>query len=278
VVIDLNPVPASFGPFAVRWSGVLALAGLALAIWLGLRMVARRRLGRRAALDALAWGLPAGIVCGRVAYVLGYWDYYLTNASELWQPGVSGLSLWGGLLGGGLIAAARLGRDPLCRRRIFDAIVPGAALGVAMGRIGQFLDGSGQGVPAQLPWATRYVSPLAATPDFGVPRHPAQLYDAVAALGMCALVLALPRAAPAGSRVALALVGYGVARVASASARTDPTFLFGLQLGEWLALAGVLLGLWYGLGPVVSAVAGARAGQSDRARTEPTTREDSLAA
>jgi phosphatidylglycerol:prolipoprotein diacylglycerol transferase len=245
-------VVASVGPLAVRWFGLLALAGLGLAIWLSLRELSRQQLGRKLALDALAWGLPAGIVCARLVHVLGYWDYYLTHASALWQLNIDGLSLWGGLLGGALVAAARLGRDGYKRRRVFDAIAPNAALGIALGRVGAFLEGQGQGVPAQLHWATQYANRLAATPDFGVPRHPAQVYDALVALALFGLLLALPRRLPAGARFAAFLVLYGAARLALGALRLDPAFLFGLQIEQILALGAIVAGTVYGMRPLVS--------------------------
>ena len=56
-------------------------------------------------------------------------------------------------------------------------------------------------------------SPLAATPDFGVPRHPAQVYDALIALALFGLLSRAPPGLPAGSRLAAFLVLYGVARL-----------------------------------------------------------------
>jgi phosphatidylglycerol:prolipoprotein diacylglycerol transferase len=275
VVVTINPVVLELGPLAVRWFGLLALVGLALAVWLSLRDVRRLGLGRQQALDALAWGLPAGLLVGRLVHVLGWWDYYLTNPGAIWQLNVDGLSLWGGLLGGLLIAFARLKRDPLRRRRILDTIAPNVGLGIAVGRLGAFLDGHGQGLPSDLPWATQYASPLAATPDFGVPRHPAQVYDALIALALFALLSRAPPGLPAGSRLAAFLVLYGVARLVLGSVRLDPAFLFGLQIEQILALAGIGFGLVYGLRPVVQLRRRARlpAGQAEQRQ-----REDSLAA
>ena len=262
MLVTLNPVVAEIGPLAVRWFGLLALIGLGLAVWLSMRDLERRALGRRQALDALAWGLPGGLLVGRLVHVVGWWDYYLTDSGAIWQLNVDGLSLWGALLGGLGIAFARLRRDPLRRRRIFDVIAPNAALGIAIGRLGAFLDGHGQGLPSDLPWATHYANRLAATPDFGVPRHPAQLYDALIAFG---LFVALSRAppglpVPAGSRLAAFLVLYGVARLVLGSVRLDPAFLFGLQIEQILALGAIGFGLVYGLRPVL---------QSRRARLAP---------
>jgi phosphatidylglycerol:prolipoprotein diacylglycerol transferase len=279
MTVAINPVLLSFGPLAVRWFGVLALLGLGVAIWLSLREVERQGLSRRLALDALAWGLPAGILVARPVNVLGAWDYYLTHAGQLWQLNLDGLSLWGGLLGGALIAAQRLKRDPTRRRRILDAIVPYAALGIAIGRIGQFIDGAGQGLPSALPWAAVYTSPLAATPDFGVPRHPAQLYDALVAFALFGLLKALPRGMRAGTATALFLVAYGGARVILGYVRLDPAFLFGLQIEQLLALGGMLFGIAYGLRPALAsrlARSRIRAGANGEQAGVPA--EDSLAA
>src|SRR5579859_8095156 len=259
MIISFNPIVFALGPLAVRWSGLLALLGLGLAIGLSLRALDRAqsdgaKLGRQRALDALAWALPAGLLCARLLHVLEYWDFYLTRAGELWQLNLDGLSLWGGLLGGLAIGAARLKRDPLKRRRILDTIVPYVALGIAVGRVGMFLDGHGQGLPSNLRWATMYSNPLAASPDFSVARHPAQLYDALIVLALGGLVLGVPRRAPAGSRFAVFLVGYGVARLALGAVRLDPTFLFGLQIEQLLALVAVACGVVFGMRPLLGGV------------------------
>jgi phosphatidylglycerol---prolipoprotein diacylglyceryl transferase len=278
VLIAIDPVVLTIGPLAVRWFGLLALAGLGLAIWRSLHELERQHLPRRLALDALAWGLPAGLLMARLVHVLGWWDYYLTHASELWQLNIDGLSLWGGLLGGSVIAFARLGsrRDPLRRRRMLDVVAPNIALGIAVGRLGAFLDGHGQGVPSDLPWATQYASRLAATPDFGVSRQPAQLYDALVALTLCVVLSTLPSRWPAGSRLAMLCVLYGSARLVLGAVRLDPSFLFGLQIEQLLALGGLGFGAWYGLRLALSSRLPSAAPAAEAGHPRP--RGDSLAA
>jgi len=252
VTIPIDPVLVSFGSLAVRWYGLLALAGLGLSVWLSLRELRRQQLGSRLALDGLAWALPIGLVGARLVHVLGYWDYYLTNQSALWQVNLDGLSLWGGLAAGGVIFAARLSRGgSMRRRRILDAVAPCALLGIAVGRMGEFIDGQGQGLPSNLPWATRYASPLAASPDFGVGRHPVQLYDGLVAVGLFAAIALAPRRLPPGMRLAAVLVGYGAARVAMGALRLDLAFAFGLQIEQLLALGAIATGIVIGVRPLI---------------------------
>jgi phosphatidylglycerol---prolipoprotein diacylglyceryl transferase len=275
VLVPVDPVLVNIGPLAIRWFGLLALVGLGLAVWRSLAQMERQRLSRPLALDALAWALPAGLLAGRLVHVLGWWDYYLTHAGEIWQMNIDGLSLWGGLLGGGAFVFARLKRDPLRRRRILDVLAPNVLLGIAVGRLGAFLDGHGQGLPSDLPWATQYANHLAATPDFGVPRHPAQLYDALVALGLFWLVSNLPRGLPAGSRLAALLVLYGLASLVLGALRLDPPFLFGLQMEQLLAIGAVAFGVCYGLRPLIEHL---RVGHHADASQTQRAAEDSLAA
>ncbi|MBV9328373.1 MAG: prolipoprotein diacylglyceryl transferase [Chloroflexi bacterium] len=278
MVIDFNPVLVSIGPLAVRWVGVLAVAGLGVAIWLSLHQLWHRRPDRDVALAALAWGLPAGLLSARLVYVLGYWNYFLTSSNELWQLNIAGLSLWGGLVGGGLIFAARLRVKGPRRRRILDAIAPYAALGIAIGRLGQFVDGQGQGLASTLPWATQYANHLAASPDFGVARQPAQLYDALVALALFALLKVLPRSMPAGTRLATFLFVYGLGRIIIGQVRLDPAFLFGLQIEQLLAIGCVMFGVGYGLYAVLGSSSAHDASRESNQAQVAHPKEDTLAA
>ncbi|HYW89535.1 MAG TPA: prolipoprotein diacylglyceryl transferase family protein, partial [Chloroflexota bacterium] len=87
--------------------------------------------------------------------------------------------------------------------------------------------------------------------DFGVARHPAQVYDALIALALFALLKALPQSLPAGTRLATFLVLYGLGRVILGQVRLDPAFLFGLQIEQLLALGCVAFGVGLGLQPLL---------------------------
>jgi phosphatidylglycerol:prolipoprotein diacylglycerol transferase len=242
IVLPLDPLLLSLGPLTIRWGNLLALVGLGLGIWLTLREARALGVARRPMLDALAWAVPVGVLTGRLAHVLEWWDYYLTRPADIWKFSPDGLSLWGGLLGGGLVALAVLGRRRSGRRaRSLDAAAPGVALGIAVGRLGMFLDGAGQGLPTGVVWATRYTSPLAATPDFGVPRHPAQVYDGLVVLALFGLMWVLRARLADGWRAWLFVVGYAAARVVLGALRLDPPFVFGLQVEQLIALGCLLV-------------------------------------
>jgi phosphatidylglycerol:prolipoprotein diacylglycerol transferase len=277
MTIPFDPILVTFGPLAVRWFGLLALVGLAVAVGGTLRALRADPKARAATLDALAWALPIGVVMARAVHVIGWWDYYFTHSGEIWQLSLDGLSLWGGLLGGGAVALARLGRDSPRRWQVLDAAAPSVALGIAIGRLGAFLDGHGQGLPSDAPWATQYANPLAATPDFGVSRHPAQAYDGLVALGLWLVLSRIPAQAPAGTRAVCLCLGYAAARLVLGSVRADPAFLFGLQIEQLLALVAVGWGVIVGA-RLLARIPRERLGSATAGAREQRPREDSMAA
>jgi phosphatidylglycerol:prolipoprotein diacylglycerol transferase len=248
MVIGVDPVLVALGPVAIRWSGVLALLGLAVGLGLTLRTARATGIPGERVLDAAAWSIPVGVLGARALHALGEWEYYLTRPADIWPVTLSGLSLWGGLVGGALVGARVLRRDPLLRARIADAAAPGLALGIAIGRVGSFLDGAGQGLPTDLPWGTRYTNELSAVPDFGVPRHPAQVYEGAVALVVFGLLLLLPRTAPTGLRFWTFLAFLGGARIALGGLRLEPAFLFGLQLEQLIALLALVFAVAQAVG------------------------------
>ncbi len=241
--LGFDPIVVAIGPLAVRWFGLLALVGLGVGVYVTLRQASFYGVERSAILAALPWALPVGVLSARFVHVVGWWDYYLIRPAEIWQLGIDGLSLWGGLAGGACAAFLALRRQSGMRKRAFDTAALGVAIAIAVGRLGAFLDGHGQGVPSDLPWATFYTHPLAATPDFGVPRHPVQLYDGL----LCVAIAALLARVPLGWRAATFGSLYAAARVTMSGFYLDSAFLFGWQI-EQIVAAGVgagaiLLGL-----------------------------------
>ncbi len=244
MLISIDPIPLQLGEVGVGWFGLAALAGLLAGIGLSLRLAGADGLPRGPLLDALAWTIPVGVVAARLVYVLGTWDQHVGDNESLWQLPLTGLSLWGGLAGGGLVAMALLGARGVDRRRVADVVASGLALAIAIGRFGELLQGIGQGLPTTLPWGVAYASPLAGAPDVGVPRHPVQLYDGLLALVLLGAVLVSRRwtIAP-GVRWWTFLAVYGAGRILLGQLRLDPAFLFGLQIEQLLAGAAVLVAL-----------------------------------
>lgn len=256
-VHDLSPIALQLGPLAIRWYGLMYLIGFALFLVLG-KLRARdawRGVSARDVDDLLFVGMIGVIVGGRLGHVVFYGplSYYLSNPLEIFAVWKGGMASHGGVIGVILAMAwfARSRKKPFLT--VADFLVPLVPLGLAAGRIGNFINGELWGRtadPVQVPWAVVFPQ---AGPE---PRHPSQLYQ----FGLEGLLLFAilwwysRRPRPAGRVAALFLIGYGVLRIVGEVYR-EPEALYGhmplgLSAGQWLSVPMVLagLGLWWLVG------------------------------
>jgi phosphatidylglycerol:prolipoprotein diacylglycerol transferase len=208
--------------------------------------------------DMLFYGMLGVVIGGRLGYVLFYaFDSLIANPWFLFRITEGGMSFHGGLIGV-ILAMWWLGRKS---GRSFwgvaDFVAPLVPIGLALGRLGNFVGGELWGRISHVPWAM--VFPNAIQPGGWqsaelraawasgaldhLARHPSQLYQALGE-GLCLFVLLAlysrkPR--PTAAVSGLFLVGYGVFRFVAEFFR-EPDAQIGFIAGEWLTM-GMLLSL-----------------------------------
>lgn len=251
---QFDPVIVSLGPVAVRWYGLMYVVAFIAFVMLSKLRVRRgltRELVESDIDDLLLYGVLGVILGGRLGYVLFYKpDYYLSHPVEILQVWAGGLSFHGGFLGV-LLAVAffcwRRGKRWIC---VMDAIAPTVPVGLAAGRLGNFINGELPGRVTDLPWGMWFPQ----VDRTALARHPSQLYQfALEGLALFALLWwfsSKPR--PVGAVSALFLIGYGVFRFLAEFGRQPDDFLgllaFSLSMGQWLSLpmiaAGIAMMAW----------------------------------
>lgn len=252
---DFDPIAFTIGPLKlgsmtlalpVRWYGLMYLVGFAQFVILG-KLRARQNLltgwHPRDVDDMLWYGIFGVILGGRLGYVLFYKPlYYFEHPAEIVQVWAGGMSFHGGFLGV-LIAlwffARRRGKRWLA---VTDFIAPLMPLGLAAGRMGNFINGELWGRVTNVPWGMVFAH---AGPE---PRHPSQLYEFLLEGVLLFIVLwtYTRRRRPLGAASGLFLIGYGMARFIVEFAREPDAFLgylaLGLTMGQWLSLPMILIG------------------------------------
>jgi phosphatidylglycerol:prolipoprotein diacylglycerol transferase len=244
---NIDPVAFSIGPLAVRWYGLMYLVGFAGGWWLGLRRIAQgvAPITRTQLDDVLFLAVFGVILGGRLGYVLFYKPgYYAAHPLEIFAIWQGGMSFHGGLLGMMLAMFFIAWRHGVPYLRLMDFLAPFAPLGIAAGRLGNFINGELWGRPTDLPWGMVFRG------AGDMPRHPSQLYEfALEGVALFAILWwfsSKPR--PTGQISALFLIGYGIFRFIGEFAREPDAFLgtlaLGMTMGQWLSLPMILLGLW----------------------------------
>jgi phosphatidylglycerol:prolipoprotein diacylglycerol transferase len=248
---QFDPVALQIGPLAVRWYGLRYLLACLAFFFLGRRRLAA---GPHASLtgmnsrdleDLLFYGALGVVLGGRLGYVIFYKPgYYLAHPLEIAAVWQGGMAFHGGLIG--VIVAIAL----WCRLRgkafwrVIDFVAPLVPLGLAAGRMGNFINGELWGRPTGANWGM--VFPQAGD---ALARHPSQLYQ-FAGEGLLLFAFlwwysARPR--PAAAVSAMFLIGYGTMRFAAEFARQPDAFLgflaLGLTMGQVLSVPMILAGL-----------------------------------
>ena len=172
-----NPIALSFGSLTVYWYGVL----FATAILFGLhfmKWVYKKESLDVESLDVMFVYIVVGIVVGaRVGHCLFYDPaYYLANPMKIFAIWEGGLASHGG--GSGVIFALWLyaRKNGLNYLWLLDRVaIPTALFGFFV-RMGNFMNSEIIGKTAEVPWAIVF------TRVDDIPRHPAQLYEAISYL------------------------------------------------------------------------------------------------
>jgi phosphatidylglycerol---prolipoprotein diacylglyceryl transferase len=254
---NIDPVALQLGPVAIRWYGLMYIIGFAIA-WL----LARHRAKQPGSswtpqqIDDLIFYSALGVIIGaRLGSILFYnFDAWLRDPVMLVRVWEGGMSFHGGLLGVMLamwLYGRKLGRGFF---EMTDFVAPLAPLGLAFGRLGNFINGELWGKPTDVPWAF-IVN--------GVPRHASQLYQA-ALEGVTLFVILWLFSARRPPRMAVSgmfALGYGVFRFAVEFVRLPDAHIgylaWGwLTMGQVLSLPMVLLGitlLWLAYRPAARA-------------------------
>ena len=244
---QFDPVAIHLGPLAIRWYGLMYLDGF-VTLWL----LGRRRIKtqpwsgftEKALEDLIFYGVLGVVLGGRLGYVLFYKpEYYFAHPLEIPAVWQGGMSFHGGFLG--VLAATWLfgRRNGKGFLQIMDFVAPLVPIGLAAGRLGNFINGELPGRATDVPWGMVF-------PQVDhVVRHPSQLYE----MGLEGISLFIilwifsSRPRPRGAVSGSFLLGYGSFRFIAEYFREPDDFLgllaLGFSMGQWLSLPMILAGI-----------------------------------
>ncbi len=252
---NINPEIVRFSMFGldlqVRWYGLFYVISFILGYFLysyNLRL-RKIKLEREVYESAIFYVMLGVILGGRIGYILFYnFLYYISHPLHIFAVWEGGMSFHGGALG--VIVAGLL----FCRKykysffSLADPAIPLVAIGLALGRLGNFINGELYGKPTNLPWAMIFPE------SDGVPRHPTQVYEMILEGVLLAIIsqIMLRKVKKTGI-VFWSFIGlYGVFRFLIEFVREPDSldfyakfgFIFGfMPIGQFLSLLMILAAL-----------------------------------
>ena len=143
--------------------GLMLMLGLFIAIWWAARRAFKSGGNPDVILNCGFIAIIGGVIGCRTMYVIHYWEHF-ANQGSLWQiiwsiidVSKGGLEFYGGFIFTVVATIIWLWRfEKVSLRWYMDIIAPSAAFGLAIGRLGCFLNGCCFGTTCDLPWAVRF--------------------------------------------------------------------------------------------------------------------------
>jgi phosphatidylglycerol:prolipoprotein diacylglycerol transferase len=240
----VDPVLADVGPVRLWYYGLAYAVGLlTVDLWVWLK---RERLGFEGRdVAGLSVFFAAGVLLGGrlfdvVLYEWFYYESHIWQVPDLWQGGMATHGVLLGAVMGSLLFCRLSGKSFLA---VADEIVlPGAVL-LALGRIGNHINGEVYGSVTNVSWAMEF-------PFAEGCRHPVALYDGLKNLQLVPILLGvrsikLRRSGylPRGLMLGHFVLWYGLLRMLVDFFRDYDSYWFGIGRGQYFNLVMAMVGL-----------------------------------
>ncbi len=244
---DVSPLLISFGNFSIAWYGFLFASGFFIGFHI-MGWIFKREGKSINTIDRLFIYMALGAILGaRLAHCLFYDPgFYLSNPLQILKIWQGGLASHGGVVGM-LIAMYVYAKQTsdMTFLWLLDRMTIVIALGSFFIRMGNFFNSEILGIQTSVPWAVVF------TRIDLIPRHPAQLYEALVYLGLFLLLSYLylkqsDKLKP-GFMMGLLMVVIFASRFLIEFLKVPQEAfspLLAIKMGQWLSIPVILLGLY----------------------------------
>ncbi|MFH1641975.1 MAG: prolipoprotein diacylglyceryl transferase [Nanoarchaeota archaeon] len=170
----INPVLFKIGYFEIRYYGIIFALGFVLGYFIINHLVSKKEINltKEDVSDLLFYVIISAVIGARTLFVLYNIKYFIENPLEIIAVWHGGLIFLGGFIGAVTSGIIFCKKKKIAFYQIADIVVIPLALGLALGRIANFLNGEIVGRVSSVPWAVKF-------PGYEGFRHPSQLYESL---------------------------------------------------------------------------------------------------
>jgi phosphatidylglycerol:prolipoprotein diacylglycerol transferase len=242
------------GPLHLELFGIFVALGVGIASWISQKQAEKDGLDSRPMQDFALWGVGMGVVVGHWFHLLAYHHEEITSIWSFFRVW-SGLSSFGGLIGGILGAAIYFRKSKVKMAPYLDALALAVAVGWGIARIGCFVVHDHPGV-----FSHSFLAVNFPVRGYGGPRLDLGLIDAIWLFFISGVLFSLRKMRKLDGRLmALLALMYGCGRFTFDFFRAqDLSYVdaryFGLTPAQYLSV--VLVG--YGIFRLIKPAAGAQ--------------------
>lgn len=260
IVWNIEPIIFQFGPFQIRYYGLLFATGIFIG-YLHWRQQMMTRLGYEedVAEDFVMWGFFAILIGARLGHCLFYDPvYFLSNPIEILKIYKGGLASHGATLALILVLFRHHKVYKIPFRDVLDSLTLSAGICGITIRLGNFMNSELVGRVTDLPWGIKF--PIHAE-MMKVPletRHPSQLYEVLLGIIVYVTLLLIDHRykdkgkRPRGLLISVFFLIYFSGRFIVEYFKEYQVLTSGLTMGQWLSVPFVIVGLYMLLNVITS--------------------------
>jgi len=264
ITINIDP-EIQLGPLTLAWHGLTIALGIVIGALAAARWLRERHLDVEPMYNFGALAALGGIVGARIFYLFEHDPGGLVVPGRLFSS--HGFTFDGGVILAAVLIAAYVHRKRLGTRYL-DACAAGLPLGVAIGRIGDVINGEHYGDRSTFLLAVRNANPAADTPNPAFAYQNGGLYEVLLALAIFAIVWPLRHRLQRPGDLAWLVLGlFAAGRFFEFFLRGDsPQLALGLSNAQWTSI--VLLAVVIAGRTITVRISDRRVG-GDRHRSQP---------
>lgn len=230
-----TPDPVAFNIFgySIRWYAIMLTCGILAGFFLVLIRGKKSGLSEDDTYDVFLYVVPLAVFGARLYYVLFELDYYLDHPADILAVWKGGLAIHGAILFGALGVFLACRKKKIQFFKLADLVIPGVALGQAIGRWGNYFNMEAHGTETTLPWAIKVFEN-----GQWMTVHPTFLYESIWDLVICLVLIFVvaPKSKYHGRVTAWYFILYSVGRFFIEGLRTDSLYIFGLRTARVVSI------------------------------------------
>ncbi len=237
----MKPVLINFRTIKIYSYGLFLAIAFILALFISRKIARERGVDPDLMYDLVFLSAVSGIIGGRLSYVLYHLSDYVSSPVSVFYLWEGGLSVFGGFALALIIDSLWVIRKKLSWLKIADIAGVAMPLGIAVARIGCFLNGCCYGVVTKS--ALGVVFPAL---NDSLARHPTQIYELIYSLLIFSFIwLFRHQFKTEGDIFFSFLISYSFFRFLNEFIRVNPPFLLGLTGSQWVSILAIVASLSY---------------------------------
>lgn len=203
--------------------------GFIIGLFITIKLAKQRNINKETIIDYFIYLIPSSIIGARILAIIlnpqNYQTFY--DMIAVWNGGVA---IHGGIIGGTIATYFFTKKRNLHFYDIADIIVIPLGLGLALGRLGNFINQEFVGKPTYSPWGVNFN-------NYPEKRHPSQIYESIKNLIIFAITLKLYtfKRLKKGTIMWMFLLLYSLLRFGVEFFK-DTTTYFGLTYGQLISI------------------------------------------